>query len=51
VRRAGPDVDLKLCDANASDLRARLFTGDLEAVIYALPGEDPMSEPIPFRFS
>jgi hypothetical protein len=36
-----PNVDVKLCDANARDLGARLLTGDLEAVIYALPGEEP----------
>ena len=41
LRARHPDVDLKLCDANAKDLRARLLTGDLEAVIYALPGEEP----------
>ena len=41
LRARYPDVDLKLCDANAKDLRARLLAGDLEAVIYALPGEEP----------
>src|SRR5260370_12312324 len=28
-----------MCDANAKDLRERLLAGELEAVIYALPGE------------
>jgi len=32
-------LELRLCDANAKDLRERLLAGDLEAVIYALPGE------------
>jgi DNA-binding transcriptional LysR family regulator len=41
LRARHPDVELKLCDANAKDLRARLLAGDLEAVIYALPGEEP----------
>src|SRR5215472_5625298 len=33
-------LELSLCDANAKDLRERLVAGDLEAVIYALPGEE-----------
>jgi LysR family hydrogen peroxide-inducible transcriptional activator len=33
-------LELRLCDANARDLRNRLLAGDLEAVIYALPGEE-----------
>jgi LysR family transcriptional regulator, hydrogen peroxide-inducible genes activator len=33
-------LELRLCDANARDLRDRLLAGDLEAVIYALPGEE-----------
>src|SRR6266581_5556288 len=33
-------LELRLCDANARDLRERLLAGDLEAVIYALPGEE-----------
>ena len=33
-------LELRLCDANAKDLRDRLLAGDLEAVIYALPGEE-----------
>ena len=41
IRTRHPDVELKLCDANANDLRARLLAGDLEVAIYALPGEEP----------
>jgi DNA-binding transcriptional LysR family regulator len=41
LRTRHPDVDLRLCDANAKDLRTRLLTGDLETVIYALPGAEP----------
>jgi len=33
-------LELKLCDANAKELRERLLAGDLEVVIYALPGEE-----------
>ena len=33
-------LELRLCDANAEDLRERLLAGDLEVVIYALPGEE-----------
>jgi LysR family hydrogen peroxide-inducible transcriptional activator len=33
-------LELRLCDANAKDLRDRLLSGELEAVIYALPGEE-----------
>jgi len=33
-------LELRLCDANAKDLRDRLLAGDLEAIIYALPGEE-----------
>jgi DNA-binding transcriptional LysR family regulator len=33
-------LELRLCDANARDLRDRLLAGDLEVVIYALPGEE-----------
>lgn len=32
-------LELKLSDASAIDLRKRLLSGDLEVVIYALPGE------------
>ena len=38
VRHDG--LELRLCDANAKDLRERLLAGELEAVIYALPGEE-----------
>ena len=38
IRTRHPDVELRLCDANAKDLRARLSAGDLEVAIYALPG-------------
>lgn len=37
ARLAG--VELKVCDASAKDLRERLLAGDLDLVIYALPGE------------
>ncbi|HEY1876298.1 MAG TPA: LysR family transcriptional regulator substrate-binding protein, partial [Rhizomicrobium sp.] len=33
-------LELRLCDANARELRERLLSGDLEVVIYALPGEE-----------
>jgi len=33
-------LELRLCDAGARDLRERLLVGDLEAIIYALPGEE-----------
>lgn len=33
------DIELRLCDANARELRDRLVTGDLDAAIYALPGD------------
>lgn len=35
-----PGLELKLSDADAKTLRARLLDGDLECVIYALPGEE-----------
>jgi LysR family hydrogen peroxide-inducible transcriptional activator len=41
IRTRHPDVELKLCDSNANDLRSRLLAGDLEVVIYALPSEEP----------
>jgi LysR family transcriptional regulator, hydrogen peroxide-inducible genes activator len=41
IRTRHPDVELRLCDANAKDLRARLLAGDLEVAIYAFPGEEP----------
>jgi LysR family transcriptional regulator, hydrogen peroxide-inducible genes activator len=34
-------LELRLCDASARELRDRLLAGDLESVIYALPGEEP----------
>ena len=33
-------LELQLCDANARELRDRLLAGDLEVIIYALPGEE-----------
>jgi DNA-binding transcriptional LysR family regulator len=33
-------LELRLCDATARELRDRLLAGDLEVVIYALPGEE-----------
>jgi LysR family transcriptional regulator, hydrogen peroxide-inducible genes activator len=33
-------LELRLCDASAKDLRARLLEGDLEVAVYALPGEE-----------
>ena len=41
IRTRHPEVELKLCDANAKDLRAQLLAGDLEVAIYALPGKEP----------
>ncbi len=41
IRTRHPKVELKLCDANAKDLRARLLAGDLDVAIYALPGREP----------
>ncbi|MGB3582307.1 MAG: LysR family transcriptional regulator, partial [Roseiarcus sp.] len=41
IRTRHPEVELRLCDANAKELRARLLAGDLEVAIYALPGEEP----------
>jgi DNA-binding transcriptional LysR family regulator len=41
IRTRHPEVELKLSDANAKDLRAQLLAGDLEVAIYALPGMDP----------
>ena len=40
IRARHPEVELTLCDADAKDLRARLLAGELEVVIYALPGEE-----------
>jgi DNA-binding transcriptional LysR family regulator len=33
-------LELRLCDASARELRDRLLAGDLEVIIYALPGEE-----------
>ena len=41
VKARYPDIELKLFDANAWQLRERLLAGDLDLVIYALPGEEP----------
>ena len=41
IRTRHPDVELRLCDADAKDLRARLLAGDLEVAIYAFPAEEP----------
>lgn len=41
VKAHYPDIELKLCDANAWQLRERLLAGDLDLVIYALPDEEP----------
>jgi LysR family transcriptional regulator, hydrogen peroxide-inducible genes activator len=41
IRAGHPEVELRLCDASAKELRARLLTGDLEVAIYAFPGEEP----------
>jgi len=35
-----PGLELKLSDADAKTLRTRLIEGELECVIYALPGEE-----------
>jgi DNA-binding transcriptional LysR family regulator len=34
-------LELRLCDASARELSDRLLAGDLEVIIYALPGEEP----------
>jgi DNA-binding transcriptional LysR family regulator len=41
VRTRHPGIELRLCDSDAKDPRMRLVDGDLEVVIYALPGEEP----------
>ena len=41
VKARYPDIELKLSDANAWQLRERLLAGDLDLVIYALPDEEP----------
>jgi DNA-binding transcriptional LysR family regulator len=40
IHNRHPEVELKLSDANAKDLRAGLLAGDLEVAIYALPGKE-----------
>ena len=40
-----PGLELQLCDASAVELRDRLLAGDLEAAIYALPGEQLDRDP------
>jgi LysR family transcriptional regulator, hydrogen peroxide-inducible genes activator len=41
IRTRHPGIEVRLCDANAQDLRTRLLAGDLEVAVYALPGEEP----------
>jgi LysR family hydrogen peroxide-inducible transcriptional activator len=41
IRTRHPEVELRLSDANAKELRERLLAGGLEVAIYALPGEEP----------
>jgi len=41
VRTRHPGIELRLCDSDAKDLRARLLNGDLELAVYALPGGEP----------
>jgi len=40
LKRHHDGLELRLCDANAEELRERLLAGDLEVVIYALPGKE-----------
>jgi LysR family transcriptional regulator, hydrogen peroxide-inducible genes activator len=39
LKKRHEGLELRLCDSNAGDLRDRLLAGELEVVIYALPGE------------
>ena len=39
LKKRHEGLELRLCDSNAKDLRDRLLAGELEAVIYAFPGE------------
>jgi LysR family hydrogen peroxide-inducible transcriptional activator len=39
VKARHTGVELKLCDTSARELRERLLAGDLDLVIYALPGQ------------
>ncbi len=41
VRTRHPGIELRLCDSDAKDLRARLLDGDLELAVYALPSAEP----------
>jgi LysR family transcriptional regulator, hydrogen peroxide-inducible genes activator len=41
IRTCHSAVELRLCDANAKDLRTKLLAGDLEVAIYALPAKEP----------
>jgi DNA-binding transcriptional LysR family regulator len=41
VKSRHTGIELRLCDASAKNLRERLLAGDLDLVIYALPGEKP----------
>jgi DNA-binding transcriptional LysR family regulator len=55
IRSRHSVVELRLCDANAKDLRTNLLAGDLEVAIYALPARlyrpgNPMSGFIRFRY-
>src|SRR3974390_1942600 len=40
LKKRHEGLELRLCDSNAKDLRVRLLAGELEAVIYALRGEE-----------
>ena len=39
VKARHTGIELKLCDTSARELRERLLSGDLDLVIYALPGQ------------
>jgi LysR family transcriptional regulator, hydrogen peroxide-inducible genes activator len=41
LRTRHEGLELRLCDASALELRNRLVAGDLEVIIYALPGQEP----------
>lgn len=41
IKTRHPGIELHLCDCDAKTLRARLLGGELELVVYALPGEEP----------
>jgi DNA-binding transcriptional LysR family regulator len=40
LRTKHDGLELRLCDADARELRRKLLEGDLEVAIYALPGEE-----------